>query len=742
MRLGLVAALVVVFAAPVRGEDLSLNFSDSPPLAVVQAIAQATGTRFVTDSAMRGSLTIALEDKVSPAEALEVLNAALLTVGYAPVPSPAGGYVIVPIESAKAAAPWIHRSVSDSSERMVTTLVRLHAANAEELAKQLAPGDRSSLVVAYPPTNSVIIAAAEDRIAHLLDLLRALDQAAATTLEVLPLRWADATTVAQQLAIRFDDKGDSRPQLPFKVVPDPRTNSLVVGGAPARIAEVRKYVELVDVPRRSKSRIHVVRIVNVDAQDLAAQLGNLSLDETRPGGGAGARTSAVAAPPLPGVPAGAGTSGTVGANLKGKSFTVTADPPTNSVLVVSDPDTFGVLADAIAELDRIPPRIAIEAQVMLFQSTHEVDLGFDALLPVLVPQNAGEAVAFAALGNPAPLIASEATQVIPFVVRFARQPLIVPITGPDGKPTTAVIPQGAAQITASEGDASMKQLAAPFLLAANGQEQHIFAGENVPLPVSASNTTGTVPGTSSTTTPGSVSNNFTIDTQIQRQDVGVDLRVKPIALAEHLTAMEVQITISSVGASTNPAEGSQQGPTLNQIKLDAHVRVDDGSVVLLASAPLDKGTVTEANVPWVSDIPVFGWLFRNTQDQLNKQRLVITLQATELHSPSEERSEQMEQNLAFERRNLRMQPLRAIATEPYALLVATRATREEAEDLLPEISDLPGTPTVIQWRDGDSDRFDVYLIGFPEIGPLAKESQTLRQRGFMPRFEIVSEPRT
>ncbi|HXZ85761.1 MAG TPA: secretin N-terminal domain-containing protein [Myxococcota bacterium] len=738
------AALLVALALSAggaRADELTLNFRDSPPGAVIDAIARATGTRFSVDPALRGQLTIALEDKVSPAEALEVLNAALLTVGYAPVPSPAGGYVILPIEAAKAAAPWIHRSVSEASERMVTTLVRLHAANAEELAKQLAPADRSSLVIPYPATNSLIIAAAEDRIAHMLDLLRALDQAAATRLEVLPLRWADAQVVAQQLQIRFDDKADTRPTTPLRVVPEPRTNSLVVGGAPERIAEVRRYVELVDVPRRSKSRLHVVRVLNVDAEELAQQLSTLTLEEPPPGGVPGAPSAALASP-VPGTAGLGGTGGLAGAGLRGKSFSVTADPATNSLIIGADPDTFALLADTIAALDRIPPRISIEAQVLLFQSTRELDLGFDALLPVLVPNNPGEAVAFAVLGNPAPLITSEAQQVIPFVVRFARRPLIVPVVGPDGTPTTVVVPQGAAQITASQGDASLRQLAAPFLLAANGQEQHIFEGENVPLPVSASNTTGTLPGTSSTTTPGSVSNNFTIDTQIQRQDVGIDFRVKPTALADHLTAMEVAITVSSVGASASAAVASQVGPTLNQIKLDAHVRVDDGSVVLLASAPQDTTSTSEATVPWLGSIPILGWFFKHTADNVNRQRLVITLQATELHSPAEERAEQMERTLAFERRNLRMQPLRATATEPYALLVATRATREQAEDVLPEISDLPGTPQIIEWRDGDSVRFDVYLTGFPEIGPLASESLLLRQRGFMPRFEIVTEPRT
>src|SRR5262245_12646412 len=106
---GWVIALCLTASASGVGaaeEELVLNFRDATPQAVVEAVARATGTRFVYDDSMRGSLTIVLEDKVSPAEALEILNAALLTIGYAPVPMPAGGYTILPIETAKAAAPW------------------------------------------------------------------------------------------------------------------------------------------------------------------------------------------------------------------------------------------------------------------------------------------------------------------------------------------------------------------------------------------------------------------------------------------------------------------------------------------------------------------------------------------------------------------------------------------------------------------------------------------------------------
>jgi general secretion pathway protein D len=706
-------------------EELVLNFRDAEPRAVVEAVARATGTRFIYDDSLRGQLTIVLEDKVSPAEAIEILNAALLTIGFAPVPLPAGGFSILPIEAAKVAAPWIHEP-EENSEKLVTTLVRLEAANAADLAGLLLPPDRSSIVVPYAPTNSLIISAAQDRLVYILGILRALDRAAATKVAVLPLRYGDAGQVANQIDSIFTR--DAKSDEPLRVVVDARTNSLVVQGAVGRVAEVRKYVELVDRPARSKSRVHVVRVMNVDAEDLAEQLRAIASER------AGTRASGT--PQITGRPAAAATSAA-------PKLSIVADEPTNSLLIAADAATFAELADVIGELDVIPPRIAIEAWVWIVDTSQSLDLGFDALLPLIVPGELGQNVAFALIGNPAPLIASEVTADIPLVVRFTRKPFLLPIIGADGTPTTVAVPSGAAQVTAAAGEAVVRNLSAPYLLAASGEEQHIFAGQNVPVPVSSVGSDANTPTSTSTITPGSVGSDFQVSQQIQRQDVGIDLRVKPVSVSEHVTSLDVAIKIDDVGGSLaqRGATAETLGPTFDQFKVEANIRLDDGAVVLMAGAPKDTTITSESKVPWLGDVPILGWLFKSVSDSHVRRRVVVAIQATQIHTASEDRAESMERALAFGRRAARVQPLRGLVTEPYALLVATRATRPEAEAILPELHGLAGQPLIVEWQDEGQPRFDVYLTGFAEIAALGGEAIALRERGFTPRLEIAGDPR-
>jgi len=721
---GWIVCLLV--AAPfARGQDegLVLNFRDAEIRDVVQTVAQATGQRFIHDSPLSGRVTILLEDEVSPAEALEVLNAALLLVGFATVPAPGGALKILPIEAAKGAAPWLHRDASASSEQLVTTLVRLEAADPLELARIIGQENRASVVVPYPPTRGLIIAAAEDRLARMIELVRALDQASATQLVVLPLRYADATAVAAQLDTVFEP-GDA-PDLPYKVVVDERTNSLVVSGAARRVADVRRYVALVDAPARDSKGLHVVRIVNADAEELAQKLQTVDLSgASRPG-------------------AATGPGGLLGALAAHPPFSIAADRATNSLVIRAEASVFADLAKLISELDRIPSRVSIEVYVWDIDTTRALDLGFDALVPLIVPKDVGDTAMFAAIGDLKELISP--TGAPRFLARYTRAPILIPVIGADGNPVDVLLPEGAAQLRASEGQVVLHALSRPFLLAASGEEQQIFTGEQVPIPVSSGTTTGA--GTTTPTTLNSTSgtsSEFITSQDIQRQDVGVDLRVKPVAVSDDLVVLETHLKVSTVADRSvlSSADPNQLGPTLRQFQVDTTVRLVDGAVVLFGSAPQDTVGSTETGVPFFKDIPILGWFFRHSTDAERRRRLVAAVQVTSVNSPAEQRAESIVRRLALERHSSRTFSLRDQTVSPYALLVATRTTANDAQRVAQEIAGLDGRPVIVPWEADGVERFDVYLVDFDEIGALGEVSIELRRRGFTSRLEIVGEPVT
>ena len=492
---------------------------------------------------------------------------------------------------------------------------------------------------------------------------------------------------------------------------DERTNSLVVSGARARVAEVRDLIELLDVPTRAASGFKVVRIVNAEAETLATHLRALEFDSDRP-------ASAAAA-----------------AAASGAGIDVVTDEATNSLVIRAEPAAFAEIARVIGELDRIPPRVGIEVYVWDVETVRGLALGFDALIPLAA--TSADTVAFATIGDAASLLSPATAQ--PFIARFTRRPLVIPIIGPDGNPTTAIVPEGAAQITAAEGLVTIRALTTPYLLAAAGEEQRIFSGDQVPIPVSSGTAT-------STTTATTAQSPFITDVAIQRQDVGVDLRVKPIAVSDEIVSLELHIEVSTVAQALTvldqQSQPSGQGPTLRKLNVDANVRLTNGAVMLVAAAPADQTESGETGVPFLKDIPILGWLFRSTRDLDRSRRLVVAVQVNQIHSPEEQRADSIVRRLAFERHAERTTTLRGLTSSPYAVYVATRTTKAEAERVAAELEGLAGTPAIVPAQGVEGERYDVYLLGFDEISDLGPLTVELRARGFVTRLEVVGTPTT
>jgi general secretion pathway protein D len=497
------------------------------------------------------------------------------------------------------------------------------------------------------------------------------------------------------------------PTARHRIIADERTNSLVIEAPLARLDEMRRFLTTIDSPARGKGFLHVVRVLNADAEVLAQQLTALQGEGDGP--------------------------------LAGSSFKIVPDAPTNSLVIQALPEAFLALAEVIAELDVIPARIAIEVLVLEVETSRAFELGFDALIPLLLPDEVGDPVGFAKIGSIQQLVSPSATS-LPFIARIARAPVSIPIIGPDGLPTQVLVPEGAAQLTAAQADVKITNLMSPFLLAASGKEHRFFAGEQIPLPVSSAPTTGT-PATS----PGG---DFVTSSSIERKDIGVDLRVKPIALSDELVEIELDLSVESVDDISLTARtqivadkstASSLGPTLRKIELGATIRLLDGAVVLLAGSPQARVATSEIGVPFLRDIPVLGNFFRSTVELERRTRLVIALQATQMHTPSDERAESIQRRLAMERHLARTAPLLPDVADPYGLLVATRETRSEADGVVQELQGLPGTVRIVEWTWWDSTHYDVYLIGFPELEALGPVSISLRELGFQPKMAVIGE---
>ncbi|MEL0028833.1 MAG: secretin N-terminal domain-containing protein, partial [Perlucidibaca sp.] len=161
-------------------------------------------------------------------------------------------------------------------------------------------------------------------------------------------------------------------------------------------------------------------------------------------------------------------------------------------------------------------------------------------------------------------------------------------------------------------------LSTPSILTLDNQEAKIVVGQNVPF------ITG-----STTTTSSGVTNPFTT---IQRQDVGITLKVTPSLSDGDTVKLDVEQEVSAVVPSVDGIKSSDI--ITNKRSIKTTILADDGQTIVLGGLVQDDVKKSVSKVPFLGDIPGLGVLFRSTSDTRVKRNLLVFLQPTILRDPA------------------------------------------------------------------------------------------------------------
>ena len=120
---------------------------------------------------------------------------------------------------------------------------------------------------------------------------------------------------------------------------------------------------------------------------------------------------------------------------------------------------------------------------------------------------------------------------------------------------------------------------------------------------------------------------------IERQDVGLTLKVKPQISEGNTVKLQIHQEVSSVLDSAGSA-----GITTNKRSIDTSVLVDDGSVIVLGGLIEDRITDNVEKVPFLGDIPGLGALFRTVGRTHKKTNLMVFLRPYVMRSAEDSSS--------------------------------------------------------------------------------------------------------
>lgn len=409
------------------------------------------------------------------------------------------------------------------------------------------------------------------------------------------------------------------------IIPYPPTNSLIITDAVSNIRKIESLINAMDVAApEGKGKINVYYLKNASAEDIAKLMQAL-----------------VSRLPVP--PAGAAAAAPAGPStiLEG-AVTITSDKATNSLIIVGSPADYETMKDVIQKLDIRRRQVYVEAAIIEMSLAKQRELGFEFQVPVKSSSLVDNATTVGAVGGtnfgniggaivngPAGLVATNGLTVGAIKGTFTFK----------GQQFLSI----GALLHALQTDSDVNVLSTPNILTMDNQKAEIMVGQNVPFVTGQAQTAATA---------------GQIFTQVNRQDVGITLKLTPQITSDDNVRLDVYQEISDV-IQTSGLNANVVGPTTSKRSASTTVVVKDSQTMVIGGLIRDNVTSATSKVPLLGDIPLLGWLFKSKTTHVEKTNLMIFItpyiiktegDATELTNRKNEKLEEFRKEYRIEKK--------------------------------------------------------------------------------------------
>jgi general secretion pathway protein D len=626
-------------------ELVSLDF-DGEIAELIELIARKTNRNFIYDDRVRGRVTVVSPTPIPVDQAYAVFESVLQVKGFTTVTTPGGALKVIPLRDAKTTNVDTRSSSHRPANRdhFVTRLIPLQYVEAEPIVNTLKPLiSKDAAMAAYQQTNTVILTESASNIRRIIAILEAIDvDTYQDEIAVIQVEYADAAVLAAQLSEIYGSDSNKRTSPPrrsrrrsssssksasrqptatavsplgrVRLLTDDRTNSLIALAPKPQLQEVRALVRKLDVPVAGGGEIHVYYLQHADAEELTQTLSSLVTGAPRArSGGAAASTPAAAA--------GGGSAQAIRTAITSlaEGVRVTADPATNSLVIQARKEGYDTLVGVIELLDVERPQVLVEALIMEADVTDASELGFDGIYRLvtddleLTVETLSDAAARGAVAG--------ATGIDPEVLSKIGSSFLGGFSV--GNPDSGSSIQGIIRATASNGGINI--ISAPHVLTLDNEEAEIRIGDNIPIVSSrVQSAAGLEVGLSTSV-------------NVERQDIGVTLRVKPQITEGDSLRLEILQEITDVNEALSEITGSasEVGVALSNRHIENTVMVNDGDTVVIGGLISDRYADTVNKVPFFGDIPILGWAFKTKIRRLKKINLLVFLTPHIVRSPAQ-----------------------------------------------------------------------------------------------------------
>lgn len=586
-------AICCVLAPLSVAQEYTVNLKDTDIQEFIKFVADVTETTMVVDPNVKGKVRVISSKPVTQAELYDLFLSILDVQGYTAVRS---GKVIriVPAKDARSSpVPIMDDQSGVGSDEYVTQVIRLDNISAAKLIPVLRPlVPQQAHMAAYAPSNAIIISDIRSNIGRIVEIIERMDRSAVQTTEIIRLKYGVAEDVVTMLnTLEKSRQGEgAEADKEAVLVADKRTNSVVVTADELTVDRIRKLVSYLDTPLEQSGNVRVIYLEYADAMEVAEVLTRVVQNISRLEEGGNNRRQ--------------GNS----------DSTIEADAGTNSLIITADTDEMAALEAVIARLDIRRAQVLIEAIIVEMTITEGQELGLQWLFsndsgvfgsnisPSEAQRQRNQGIADALL----PDDGSENIGTRAVAGALSQVPGTTLGWGVVDQDLTMTVILNALE---TQGNANI--LSTPSLLTLDNEEAYITVGQQVPFLTGSYTNTGTGNG---------AQNPFQT---IERQSVGVTLRVTPQINEGDAVVLDIVQEVSSIAPSLLASD-----VITNERKIETMVLANDNDIVVLGGLVKDDVQDSTQSVPVLSAIPLLGRLFRNDVVTITKSNLLVFIRPT------------------------------------------------------------------------------------------------------------------
>ena len=582
-KLGAAFCLTLSLTAEVlAAETVQINFRDADIRSVIESVAEITGKSFVLDPRVKGKVTIISPGPIDASLLYEAILSSIQVQGFQAVEDGAVTRII-PFTQA------FNFAGGDGDNTLETEIIKINHVQAATLVPVIKPLlSNGARLLAFAQSNFLIVSDIRSNVKAVKRIIAKMDDPDQTAVEVINLKY-----IAAGEAVHIAGQLKQLQKQELSLVEDGLNNRVIVSGPSMARTAFRNMLKLLDLPSTKKGNVEVIYLDYSRASEIKPIIdGMLGSDIFLR---------------LAGESVGDGKSET--------NYKVEIDELNNALVIAAPSAVIREIQSVVAKLDRARPQVLIEAVIAELSEEQARDVSaqlvitgknrggyitnFDGVLAGLLGTafSGGESVGAAQIAGSLP------QSVIGVVGDF------------DSKTNRGM----GLLVQAIKKDGRNKLLSTPSVITLDNEEASLTVGEQVPFP------TGSYANSNN-------SNSVNPFTTVNREDVGVMLKVKPQISKGNAVRLEIEQESSAVKTGT---ADSQLGATTTKSTIQTNVMIQDGELLVLGG--LIEGTTgeSESKVPFLGDIPILGNLFKSSNNSDREKVLMMFIRPTIIRTPED-----------------------------------------------------------------------------------------------------------